>query len=237
MTHKTKVIVLAALVVVLAGGAYAYVTRPVAAPSSAIEDYRPEPSDAEEEDHGHADADYVRYKIDASSSLVDFQLDEILRGKPVTVNGETNQVAGEILLDLENPDATHVDEIRINARTLKTDSTQRDGAISRVILKSESAEHEYIVFKPGAFMGLPDQIVPGSAFDFSVTGDLTIAGVTKPATFYGSAAIDEKGNLAGNAGASVNRADFNLTIPNLPFIADVEEVVSLRIRFVAVPQS
>ncbi len=229
MPLKTKLIVLALVAVAAAGGAYAYVTRPVVAPSVAIDEALRE---TEEVPDG---ADYVRYRIAALSS-VRFQLDEVLNGKPFTVRGETDQVAADILLDVENPSATRIEEVLINARTFKTDSTQRDGAISRLILRSEDPANEFIIFKPGAFMGLPERIVPETPFVFNVTGDLTIAGVTKPTTFYGSGTIDEQGQLVGSAGTKINRADFNLIIPNVPFVADVEEEVEMQIHFVAVKQ-
>lgn len=225
MTLKSKLIVLAIVGAVLASGAYLYVARPVAAPSATPGNAQPETPIAK---------NFTRYRIESVSTLATFTLDELLRGKPKTVIGETHDVSGDILLDMAAPSNTRVEEVRVNARTLKTDSSARDGAISRLILRSEQAENEFIVFKPTAFQGLPDRIVPGTSFEFGVTGELTIAGVTKPAAFRGSASIDASGRLVGTVSASVKRADYNLTIPSVPFVADVQEDVRLTLAFTAI---
>ncbi|MFA5853876.1 MAG: YceI family protein [Patescibacteria group bacterium] len=227
MTLKSKLIALAVLGVAVAGGAYLYITRPVAAPSTPAANLQTEPE-------APVAANFVRYRIDPSSSRAIFRLDEVLRGEPKTVVGETNQVTGDILLDVTTPSNSRVEEVRVNARTLQTDSSARDGAISRLILRSEQPENEFIVFKPTAFEGLPERIASDSAFGFRVTGDLTIAGITKSVTFQGSATIDETGRLVGTAATTVKRADFNLVIPSVPFVANVQEEVNLQLQFAAV---
>ena len=225
MTLKVKLLGLAVVGAAFAGGAYLYVARPVAARSSAPENVQPETPIAK---------NFTRYRIESVSTLATFTLDELLRGKPKTVIGETHDVSGDILLDMAAPSNSRVEEVRVNARTLKTDSSARDGAISRLILRSEQAENEFIVFKPGAFQGLPDQIVPEKPFEFDVAGDLTIAGTTKPAAFRGSASLDVDGRLVGPVSASVKRADYNLMIPSVPFVAEVQEDVRLTLTFTAI---
>lgn len=224
MTLKSKLAGVAVLGAVLAGGAYLYVARPVAAPSSPAAGM---PSEAP------VPKNFVQYRIDSASSLATFTLDELLRGKPKTVIGETSQISGDILLDMAAPSNSRVEEVRVNARTLKTDSVARDGAVSRLILRSEQAENEFIVFKPRMFQGLPERIIPEKTFEFAVVGDLTIAGTTKAAEFRGSAAIDGSGRLVGTVRTSVKRSDFGLAIPSVPFVADVQEDVALVLNFSA----
>jgi polyisoprenoid-binding protein YceI len=226
MTLKTKAIAVLAIASAAVLGAYLYTARPVAAPSVPAPETRAQPEVP-------VAANFTRYRIDPTSSRAIFRLDELLRGEPKTVVGETDQVTGDILLDLSTPSNSRVEEVRVNARTLKTDSSARDGAISRLILRSEQPENEFIVFKPTAFEGLPARIVPESAFGFRVTGDLTIAGITKSTTFQGSATIDETGRLVGTAATTVKRAEFNLVVPSVPFVANVQEEVNLQLQFAA----
>ena len=74
----------------------------------------------------------VIFQIDPAQSQVRFELDEDLRGSRITVVGTTDQVAGELAVDLNNPAATQVGVIQINARTLATDNNFRNRAIQNL---------------------------------------------------------------------------------------------------------
>ena len=58
------------------------------------------------------------FTIDSTASQVRFQLDEDLRGTRTTVVGSTDQVAGQLSLNLADLSQTQVGIIQINARTL-----------------------------------------------------------------------------------------------------------------------
>jgi polyisoprenoid-binding protein YceI len=57
------------------------------------------------------------YVIDASQSITGFEIDEVLRGLPNRVFGETDQVAGQIQIDLTDLSAIQFLQIVVNART------------------------------------------------------------------------------------------------------------------------
>jgi hypothetical protein len=69
------------------------------------------------------------YKISQADSEVRFELDEDLRGVRKTVVGTTDQVAGEIAVDLSDLSNVQAGVIQINARTLTTDNNFRNRAI------------------------------------------------------------------------------------------------------------
>ena len=69
--------------------------------------------------------------------------------------------------------------------------------------------------------------------EFTIDGDLTIRDVTLPVTFSVIASPVSETQLVGSAAATVARDDFNLRIPSVPNVADVEEEVELYIDFVA----
>lgn len=173
------------------------------------------------------------FRIVPEQSEVRFVIDEVLRGSPYTVVGTTNQVAGDIAVDLSNPASAEVGTIRVNARTLTTDSDQRNRALRSFILKSAEDEFEFVEFVPTALEGLPESVTAGESFSFQLTGDLTVAGTTNPVTFEVTAALVEDNQLSGQAVATVLYPEFNLTIPNVPFVAGVDEDVRLEIDFVA----
>ncbi len=173
----------------------------------------------------------VIFQIDPAQSQVRFELDEDLRGSRITVVGTTDQVAGELAVDLNNPAATQVGVIQINARTLATDNNFRNRAIQNEIL--DTGAHEFITFTPTAVTGLPASVNVGDAVTFTITGDLTIRDVTNQATFTVQATAVSPTQLTGTATATVNRGDYGLQIPSVPNVANVEEEVELIIDFVA----
>ena len=121
--------------------------------------------------------------------------------------------------------------IQINARTLVTDSNFRNRALNNKILNT--GEFEFITFSPTAVNGLPSSAAVGEALEFTIDGDLTIQDITLPVTFVVSASPVSETQLAGSASTTVNRADFNLQIPSVRDVADVEEEVELYIDFMA----
>lgn len=216
-TGAKAAVIIGALAAILGVGSYVYVSRPVAMPSGNIEEAAVSLPDGDRATH---------FRIAQEDSSVSFHVGEILAGEPFTTVGTTNQVAGEIALDPANPSAAEVSTILINARTITTDSPQRDGAIARFILQSEKDAHEFIAFMPTDINGLPSSILDDEPFSFTLAGNLTIAGVAKPATFTGTATLSGA-TLTVRAEATVTRSDFNLIIPNVPFVASVDNEVRL----------
>ncbi|MFN7161136.1 MAG: YceI family protein [Candidatus Gracilibacteria bacterium] len=229
-SSKRNTIILAVLIILLLGiGTFLYITRPLEAPSI---DFTKTPvtSSGSTTESGST----ITYSIDATRSKASFSIFEVLRGNDFTVVGTTNQIAGTVTLDMSDPSQSKAGEFKVNARTLKTDSPQRDGAINRMILKSETPGNEFIIFTPTSVTGLPTNGEVGKDYMISITGNLMIAGAVKPTTFTAQVAYLQNGEIQGIATTSVRRADFNLNIPNLPFIANVGETVSINVEFVAV---
>ena len=171
------------------------------------------------------------YTIDQASSEARFVIDEVLNGSPVTVVGTTNQVSGQIALDLNNPSAAQVGTIQINARTLATDSTQRDNAIKNRILYTD--DNEYITFVPTSLVGLPESVTVGESYNFQIVGQLPIAGQTHEATFDVTVTPTAAGALEGSATMTINYADWGISVPSVPMVTGLAETVTLEFDFVA----
>ena len=218
----------AAVVAILSIGAFFYLTRGVAAPSVAIQD------SVAQLDTADTSANQVVYRISQTDSQVEYNIAEVLNGADKTVVGTTTQVAGDILIDLTDPTQSQIGDISIDARTFATDDTRRDNSVARFILQSESDANEFITFKTTSISGLPiSSIVVGDSIEFQVTGDLTISGTTRQATFTVKATLESADKLIGSAETTVQRSDYNLTIPSVPFVANVGNDVTLKISFVA----
>ena len=173
----------------------------------------------------------VVFEISQDESEVRFELDEDLRGSRITVVGTTDQVAGQIALDLSDLSTTQVGEIQINARALATDNNFRNRAIQNEIL--DTGDHEFISFVPTAVNDLPDAAAVGEEITFTIDGDLTVRDITEPVTFTVTATAVSETQISGTATATVLRETYGLTIPEVPNVANVEDEVDLIITFVA----
>ena len=172
------------------------------------------------------------YEIDQNTSSARFVIDEILRGSPYTVVGQTNQVAGQISANLTDLDAAQVGQIRINARTLTTDAESRNRMLKNQILLTD--QHEYITFTPARMVGLPDSTPVGQSFTFQMVGNLDIKGTTRETTFDVTVTPTAENRLEGKAIAQVKYADWGITIPQVPSVTGVSDQVALHLDFVAI---
>ncbi|GIL09416.1 MAG: hypothetical protein BroJett033_9270 [Chloroflexota bacterium] len=228
MSSTVKIIVgtLAAVAIISIGG-FLYLTRDVAAPSQNVQ------SSVEQIEVTDETGSEVVYRISQNASAAQYVIEEVLNGVDTTVTGTTNEVAGDILINLSDLSQSRVGEISINARTFATDEDRRDNSVARFILRSEDDANEFITLQPTAISGLPESAEIGDTLSFQITGDLTIVGTTNSVTFDVTATLISESQLTGHAETTINYADFNLSIPNVPFVASVEDTVILSLDFVA----
>ena len=171
------------------------------------------------------------YTIDSTTSEARFVIDEVLRGADYTVVGSTDQVAGEFALDATDTASAEVGTILINARTLETDDSSRTRALQNFILNT--SEYEYIAFTPTAISGLPSSVSVGETYAAQLTGELSISGTTREATFDVNLTPVSDTQLVGTASSTINFADWGLSIPSVPFVASVDDQVRLELDFTA----
>lgn len=181
--------------------------------------------------NGEIDPNATLFEIEPAASEARFTLGELLRGEPTTVVGSTNQVAGQIAANFDDLATAQVGLMRINARTLFTDDNFRNNAIRNRILFTD--EFEFITFTPTAINGLPESISVGEPVSFEIVGDLTIKDVTQTETFAVEATAVSPTQLSGSASATIQRADYDLFVPEVQSVANVDEAVLLEIEFVA----
>lgn len=244
MNKNALIALVAVIALALVGfGAYAFITAPTKAPSQPSGQQKPAqkplaPVTTTTAAEVAPTQNQTRYAIVSESSVATFTLDEMLRGEPKTVVGtSTGYIAGEFALDGENPASSTMGEIRINARTFVTDDNSRNNMVRRAILKTEDDANEFITFKPTSIILVPtnEQPIDSLIFTVDILGDLTIAGVTKPVVFRAKVDVGMDGRLIALATTTVKRSDFNLVIPSIPFIANVEENVDISLDFIAKP--
>lgn len=175
----------------------------------------------------------VTLQIQSAESEVRFNIYEELAGSPKDVIGVSDQVAGQVVYDPADLSQVQFGVIQVNARTLSTDSERRNSAIRNRILNTD--QYEFIRFKPLAVEGLSGALEVGKSYTFTISGELTIRDITQTVVFEVTALAEAAERLSGSARTVINRADYQLTIPSVPSVANVGEQVTLEIDFVMAP--
>lgn len=232
MNKKTLTIGIAALIVIVAGlGFWAYdALLGEAQTASGVVTAVPLATSAASETTTTSGSDLAVFEISSANSEVSFSIYEELAGQPKTVVGVTNQVAGQIAINLDDLSQSQVGVIQVNARTFVTDNDRRNNAIRNFILATD--QYEFITFTPTEVINLSGSAEPGQPVTFQIAGDLTIRDVTQPVVFDITVQGDST-SLTGTATAVIDRNDYNLTIPSVPSVANVGTEVTLAINFVA----
>ena len=176
----------------------------------------------------------VSYTLDPEASVVRFTIGEILAGQDNIVVGANTGVQGGGTLNLDDPPSSMLTEFLIDASGFATDSNLRNRAISQFIL--QAGQFPVISFQPASVAGIPNELTVGESVPLEITGGLTIRGITQEVTFVGQATLVQDGRVEGIASTTITRAHFDLTIPQVPRVAGVDEGFDLEIEFVALAQ-
>jgi polyisoprenoid-binding protein YceI len=171
----------------------------------------------------------TKYVLVSSKSEASFSVREQLanRDLPNDAIGKTNAVSGQVVV---NPDGS-IDQANskfvVDATTLQTDSSMRDGYVRRNIL--QVSQYPQIVFVPTGVSGLPSPLPQSGDVSFKVTGDLTIRDVTKPVTWDVTGTINND-EATGTATTSFTFEDFNLSQPKVPVVLSVVDKITLTVN-------
>lgn len=144
------------------------------------------------------------WNVDQSHTEVGFSIRHLMIA---TVRGRFGQFNGTITGDLSDFSQAQI-EAEIDASSIDTNDAERDEHLR------SGDFFEVDKFPKISFRS--NEIVPAGDNRYTVRGDLTIRGVTKPVeldTTFGGTATDPWGNskAAFNAQAKLNRKDFGLT--------------------------
>lgn len=173
----------------------------------------------------------VVYRIDTAQSAVRYEVDEIFVGQEMsTAVGTTRQIAGDILLDTGDPSRSQVGTIVINVEQFESDSGLRDRRIRREYL--ESSTYPEAMFVPRELIDFPTEVVEGSAYTFSMAGDLTVRETTLPVTWMVTATLDGD-TLSGAATTTILMSDFGVGPIDIAGLVTTSDEVALTFDFVA----
>jgi len=171
------------------------------------------------------------FNITPVESSVAFAVEETLKGNRITATGSNSNLAGSLLLDMDDLAATVIGPINIDATAFRTNDPNRDRAINKWLLVSRA--YPLIQFTPTAVSNLPATAAIGDALTFTIEGDLLITTYTQPVTFEMTVTAVSADRIEGTAVSTIQREDFKLRIPSAPGVADVAETIALTFDFVA----
>ena len=150
------------------------------------------------------------------------------------VSGETELVTGQIRVSPEGALIPKDSQFVVNLKSLKSDEPKRDNYIRKNAL--ESNKFPEAVFEINAMEGWQGPLPTAGSINVSLTGDMTIHGVTKEIT-WGLVADVEQDIVTGIAKTEIDFDLFNIKKPRLPFILTLEDTLRLELDFVAKVQS
>lgn len=161
----------------------------------------------------------ARYRVREQLARVSFPSDAV---------GTTSGIEGGITI---RPDGTVVREesrFLIDLASLRTDSDRRDNYVRRRTL--DTATYPTAEFVPTELRGLSFPLPSSGEASFQVVGELTIRGVTRPATWDVTARFAE-GEVAGLAKTQFTFEAFQLQKPRVASVLSVEDEIRLEYEF------
>jgi polyisoprenoid-binding protein YceI len=122
------------------------------------------------------------YRIDPTRSSLTYGVDEKVIGQTAkTAHGTTNGIAGDFALNRGAPATSRVGKIVVNVEQLHSDNNLRDQQIRQDYLESKT--YPLVTFRTTKLTGLPSRVVDGTTYSFSMTGRMTVHGVTAPVSW------------------------------------------------------
>jgi polyisoprenoid-binding protein YceI len=147
---------------------------------------------------------------------------------PNDVIGATKDVSGRLVVEPDGRVLKDSSKIVVKVATLKTDQTRRDNYLRRRTLETDKFPNVELV--PTTFSGITSPIPAGESRSFSLTGDLTIHGVTRPTTWQVTARTEGQ-DYVGKATTAFTFKDFSLEQPRVPIVLGVADTVRLEYDF------
>ena len=170
----------------------------------------------------------IKFMLNPSKSEASYQVREQLArlSFPSDAIGRTNAISGSISLKPDGTVDSTNSKFTVDVSTLRTDSSMRDGYVSRMILQTN--QYPTVVFVPTQVTGLPATVPQSGDVSFQITGNLTIRDVTKPVTWDVTGTVTN-GEGVGKATTSFTFEDFNLNQPQVPVVLSVVDKITLNL--------
>src|SRR5690242_5614978 len=174
--------------------------------------------------------------IDSSASHASYHAHEQLAGRnlPSEAVGTSSGVSGSIVLKPDGSADQAQSQINVDLSALASDESRRDNFIKGNTLQTN--QFPMATFTPRDVQGLPNPLPESGSATFQLVGDLTVHGVTKPATWQVTAQFAPT-TVSGNATTDVNISDFGMTPPKAGPVLSIQDGLTLELAFTAARQA
>ena len=172
----------------------------------------------------------VRLIADTTGAEVRYRVRERLLGKDLDNDaiGVTHAVSGQIALAADGSVIPAESKITIDVTGLKSDQSRRDGYVQRRLLETE--KYPTVTFEPASVEGGPKSIPTTGTGTFTLVGNLTVRGVTKPTTWKVNAKSSRTA-VTGSTATAFTFADFEIAQPKVPILLSVSDTIRLEYDF------
>lgn len=177
------------------------------------------------------------YRIVPEESQVTYEVGETFfneNNRYAIAVGTTQTISGAVTLDTANPQNSAVGPITIDISAFQSDSQRRDNAIRDRWL--ESSRFPLATFVPAQIEGLPASYSDGQELTLTITGDLTVRDVTRPAIFTVTGKVENE-VMSGVATTDLKMTDFGFQPPDIAGILRAEDEVKVTFSFIARPEA
>lgn len=175
----------------------------------------------------------VRFEVAPTGNEVRYRVTEQLAGfdLPNDAVGKTSAVSGAVVLDSAGRVVAADSRITATVTGLASDRSRRDGYVRSRILQTDS--FPTVTLRPTAIHGLPWPLPASGTATFSLTGALTIKGMTRPSD-WNVIAVFRGDTVSGTAATTFTFADFGLNQPRVPIVLSVGDTIRLEYDFTMV---
>lgn len=163
----------------------------------------------------------------AASSKATYTVEETFVGRTGINKAIGTTSAFEGALDLKDGLITG-GTVKVDLRTLKSDSGQRDSTLMRQFLESD--KHPFATFVITGMEG--DALKEGAKSAIILKGKMTIHDTERELSFKGEGEL-AGGNVKLNLTANFNMSEFGITVPNIAGMLKAEDPVALAIEVTA----
>lgn len=145
-------------------------------------------------------------------SVVGYRVAEVLFGIDTEGVGRTEEVAGSLVLDGSTLTAV---EFSVDVASITSDDSRRDNQFRGRIMSADEFPTAQFVLTEAVELGV--EATEGATVTADITGELTLRGVTRPATATVEARVSE-GRIGIVGSIPVVFTDFEIVDPSLPGI-------------------
>ena len=145
----------------------------------------------------------------SDGSQAGYRVDEVLNGQDVTVVGRTSDVTGSVTVTGSELTAA---DVTVSMTSVTTDNSSRDRQFLDILSTSQHPTSTFVLTSP-----VDISAIAGGVASVDASGDLTVAGVTRPVTVEFKAQTTSDGVEVSGV-IPVTFSDFDIDAPDLGFV-------------------